>query len=128
MLKTLHSGAITSLLTLTAAVLATQAEGQQPIASQHYSAQHEPVKHEPVQHYRSQQNGAQHVSSQYQHHSPYVHPQAGRSAPYAGHVNAAHHAPTFRWGWFGAEHFYPTVKWHRGYNGDHYRWSRQRRY
>lgn len=49
-------------------------------------------------------------------------------APYAGPVNYAHQAPPFRWGWFGAEHFYPTVKWHRGYNGDHYRWSRLRRY
>ena len=50
------------------------------------------------------------------------------TAPYAGRVNHAHHSPTYRWGWFGAEHFYPSVKWHRGYNGDHFRWSRQRRY
>ena len=73
-------------------------------------------------------NGQQPYGSQQLTHQPYQYDMAARSAPYAGHVNAAHHAPTFRWGWFGAEHFYPTVKWHRGYTGDHYRWSRQRRY
>src|SRR5215213_8178563 len=25
---------------------------------------------------------------------------------------------TFRWGWFGAAHYYPTVFWHEGYYGD----------
>lgn len=49
-------------------------------------------------------------------------------APYAGHVNHAHQAPTFRWGWFGAEHHYPRVHWHQSYNGDLTRWSEQRRY
>src|SRR5262245_55743567 len=24
---------------------------------------------------------------------------------------------TFRWGWFGASHYYPTVWWHDGYYG-----------
>lgn len=49
-------------------------------------------------------------------------------APYAGHVNHAHAAPTFRWGWFGAEHYYPRVHWHENYVGDRLRWSTQRRY
>ena len=49
-------------------------------------------------------------------------------APYAGHYNHAHQSPTFRWGWFGAEHFYPRVQWHRDYNGEVVRWSQQRRY
>ncbi|MEM6798312.1 MAG: hypothetical protein AAF589_02255 [Planctomycetota bacterium] len=55
-------------------------------------------------------------------------PMIARTAPYAGHVNHAHYGQSFRWGWFGAEHFYPTIKSHRGYYGDHYRWSRHRRY
>lgn len=50
------------------------------------------------------------------------------AAPYAGQINHAHTAPSFRWGWFGAEHFYPSVQWHRGYYGEKYRWSKQRRY
>ena len=31
-----------------------------------------------------------------------------------------------RWGWFGAEHYYPRVLWHRGYYGDRLRWSYRR--
>ena len=49
-------------------------------------------------------------------------------APYAGNTNHSHLAPTFRWGWFGAEHHYPGVHWHRTYIGEHLRWSTQRRY
>lgn len=49
-------------------------------------------------------------------------------APYAGHYNQSQTEGTFRWGWFGAEHFYPQVRWHKGYNGEVYRWSHQRRY
>lgn len=30
---------------------------------------------------------------------------------------------TYRWGWFGAAHYYPTVLWHHGYNGDECRWG-----
>jgi hypothetical protein len=30
---------------------------------------------------------------------------------------------TYRWGWFGVEHYYPTVLWHDGYNGDTVRWA-----
>jgi hypothetical protein len=33
-----------------------------------------------------------------------------------------------RWGWFGAEHYYPRVLWHRGYYGDHYRLCYRRGY
>ena len=49
-------------------------------------------------------------------------------APYAGHVNHAHLAPTFRWGWFGAERYHPRVAWHRDYNGELVRWATHRRY
>lgn len=49
-------------------------------------------------------------------------------APYAGPTNHAHTATPFRWGWFGAEHYYPQVGWHRDYNGDLMRWSTWRRY
>ncbi len=30
---------------------------------------------------------------------------------------------TFRWGWFGAEHYYPRVFWHEGYYGECCRYS-----
>lgn len=50
------------------------------------------------------------------------------AAPYAGLVNHAHVAPPFQWGWFGAEHHYPRVAWHRDYNGELVRWSVARRY
>jgi hypothetical protein len=33
-----------------------------------------------------------------------------------------------RWGWFGAEHYYPRVLWHRGYYGDRCRWCYRRGY
>ena len=35
---------------------------------------------------------------------------------------------TYRWGWFGAEHYYPYVVWHRGYNRDCVRWGYRRGY
>ena len=35
---------------------------------------------------------------------------------------------TFRWGWFGAEHYYPTVWWHHGYYGDCCRHAYRRGY
>ncbi len=50
------------------------------------------------------------------------------TAPFAGYPNYAQVNPQYRWGWFGAEHFYPTVQWHRDINGDTIRWDKQRRY
>ena len=35
---------------------------------------------------------------------------------------------TYRWGWFGAERYYPYVAWHRGYNRDCVRWGYRRGY
>ncbi len=35
---------------------------------------------------------------------------------------------TFRWGWFGAAHYYPTHFWHDGYYGDCCRYSYRRGY
>lgn len=35
---------------------------------------------------------------------------------------------TFRWGWFGAEHYYPTVWWHDGYYGECCRYAYRRGY
>jgi hypothetical protein len=35
---------------------------------------------------------------------------------------------TYRWGWFGAAHYYPTVLWHRGYYGDQCRWAYRQGY
>ncbi len=30
---------------------------------------------------------------------------------------------TYRWGWFGAEHYYPRVGWRNDYNGDDVRFA-----
>ena len=30
---------------------------------------------------------------------------------------------TYRWGWFGAERYYPRVGWRNDYNGDCVRWA-----
>jgi hypothetical protein len=35
---------------------------------------------------------------------------------------------SYRWGWFGAERYYPHVVWHRGYNRDCVRWGYRRGY
>jgi hypothetical protein len=35
---------------------------------------------------------------------------------------------TFRWGWFGAQHYYPTVWWHDGYYGECCRYAYRRGY
>ena len=35
---------------------------------------------------------------------------------------------TYRWGWFGVEHYYPTELWHTGYNGDTLRWTYRQGY
>jgi len=35
---------------------------------------------------------------------------------------------TYRWGWFGAAHYDPTVLWHRGYMGDAVRVAYRRGY
>ncbi|MEQ8848385.1 hypothetical protein [Botrimarina sp.] len=54
------------------------------------------------------------------HAAPAYHP--AQDAPYAGYYNHAHAAPVFRWGWFGAEQYPDTPKWHRAYHGDLMRW------
>jgi hypothetical protein len=35
---------------------------------------------------------------------------------------------TYSWGWFGVEHYYPTVLWHYGYNGESVRWAYRQGY
>jgi hypothetical protein len=35
---------------------------------------------------------------------------------------------TFRWGWFGAAHYYPTIFWHDGYYGECCRYGYRRGY
>ncbi|TWT78217.1 hypothetical protein Pla123a_10070 [Posidoniimonas polymericola] len=55
----------------------------------------------------------------------HIHPE---SAPFAGTHNYRSQAQPFRYGWFGAEHFYPTNQTHKTYYDDVVRWSRWRRY
>ena len=47
--------------------------------------------------------------------------QSGRPGPYppkGGWYGYGFPVSTYRWGWFGAEHYYPRVGWHSDYNGD----------
>jgi hypothetical protein len=44
-------------------------------------------------------------------------------APAGGWYGYGFPVQTYRWGWFGAERYYPRVVWHRGYYGDCCRWS-----
>jgi hypothetical protein len=36
--------------------------------------------------------------------------------------------PSYKWGWFGAQHYYPRTTSHRGYNGDYWQWAYRRGY
>lgn len=49
-------------------------------------------------------------------------------APPGGAYQYGFPVQTYRWGWFGAQHYYPYVVWHRGYNGDCVRWAYRRGY
>src|SRR3990172_8322962 len=47
--------------------------------------------------------------------------QSGRPGPYppkGGWYGYGFPVSTYRWGWFGAEHYYPRVGWHTDYNGN----------
>jgi hypothetical protein len=44
-------------------------------------------------------------------------------APATGWYRYGFPTQTHRWGWFGAERYYPRVVWHRGYHGDCCRWA-----
>jgi hypothetical protein len=49
-------------------------------------------------------------------------------APTLGWYRYGFPVQSHRWGWFGAEHYYPRVVWHRGYYGDRCRWCYRRGY
>jgi hypothetical protein len=42
----------------------------------------------------------------------------GLISPATGWYHYGFPVSTYRWGWFGAEHYYPTVFWHHGYYDD----------
>lgn len=51
-----------------------------------------------------------------------------RQLPYAPLATAPRYSygfplPTYKWGWFGAKHYYPRTHSHRGYYGDYLQWS-----
>jgi hypothetical protein len=52
----------------------------------------------------------------------------GRVVPAGGWYGYGFPVRTFRWGWFGARHYYPTVWWHEGYYGDCCRHAYRRGY
>ena len=51
-----------------------------------------------------------------------------RQQPARGWSGYGFPVSTFRWGWFGAAHYYPTVFWHDGYYGDCCRYAYRRGY
>src|SRR3954453_15384951 len=58
-------------------------------------------------------------SSAYHRHPPMQTAGVARSVePAGGWYGYGFPVSTFRWGWFGAAHYYPTVFWHDGYYGD----------
>jgi hypothetical protein len=42
----------------------------------------------------------------------------GLISPATGWYHYGFPVSTYRWGWFGAEHYYPTVWWGHGYYGE----------
>ena len=52
----------------------------------------------------------------------------GVGEPAGGWYGYGFPVKTFRWGWFGARHYYPTVWWHDGYYGDCCRHAYRRGY
>ena len=50
-------------------------------------------------------------------------PPPGLISPATGWYHYGFPVTTFRWGWFGAEHYYPTVWWHHGYYDDYCRFG-----
>jgi hypothetical protein len=58
--------------------------------------------------------GVLEASYQYQHGGP----APGLISPATGWYHYGFPVETYRWGWFGAEHYYPTVWWAHGYYGD----------
>jgi hypothetical protein len=52
------------------------------------------------------------------HRQPQSYAQARTVEPAGGWYGYGFPVRTVRWGWFGAEHYYPTVWWHEGYYGD----------
>ena len=54
-----------------------------------------------------------------------------RGLPYAPLADVPRYSygfpvPSFKWGWFGAQHYYPRTTSHRGYNGDYWQWAYRR--
>jgi hypothetical protein len=61
----------------------------------------------------------------YHHHGSQVPAAASQPGPWYGYGFPVR---THRWGWFGAGRYYPTVIWHKDYNGDTVRWAYRRGY
>jgi hypothetical protein len=47
----------------------------------------------------------------------------GPYPPKSGWYGYGFPVSTYRWGWFGAERYYPRVGCHSDYNGDRMRWA-----
>lgn len=59
---------------------------------------------------------------------PASHPAAPNIAPAAGWYGYGFPVQSYRWGWFGAQRYYPRVVWHRGYYDDCCRWGYRQGY
>jgi hypothetical protein len=84
----------------------------------------EPVRAPHNPHVDVRWGGALETSYQYHRHAgEAAHgPQPGAPYRYGFPVSS------YRWGWFGASRYYPTVVWHRGFHGDECRWAHRHGY
>ncbi len=92
-----------------------QAFGQAPVSA-------EPTLHEPQVDVR---NGGV-LEESYAYHHQATPQQSQRPGPYppkGGWYGYGFPVSTYRWGWFGAERYYPRVGWRSDYHGDCVRWA-----
>ena len=93
-----------------ASILCTAVFAQPPVTS-------EPTLYDPQVDVR---NGGV-IEESYDYHQEGHAYQSGRPGPYppkGGWYGYGFPVSSYRWGWFGAEHYYPRVGWHTDYNGD----------
>jgi hypothetical protein len=103
------------LATLVAVVISAVALAQSPVAT-------EPTLYDPQVDVR---NGGV-IEESFSYHQLGHARNSTRPGPYpppGGWYGYGFPVTTYRWGWFGAERYYPRVTWHKGTNGDCMRWA-----
>jgi hypothetical protein len=100
-----------------ASIACTAALAQQPQPQPQQPAPWEPELYDPQVDVR---NGGV-LEESYDYHQEARAYQSSRPGPYppkGGWYGYGFPVSTYRWGWFGAERYYPRVGWHNDYNGN----------